>query len=219
MDKVCSKCGERKSLDGFWRDKRGKFGRHSTCTACVTKYHQQPERKRANAECQRLRWVRLEVRQAQAERRQRPEVKQANVECQRKRRQRPEVKQAKREIERERRAFDPQFRLVRLLRDRIRKVLNGTSKSASTEALLGCTFAEFRVIWDHLVIVYGYGPDDGLHVDHLTPCAAFDLTDPEHQAICFHYSNLRPMRAVENMSKGATRPTDAELTDHLMRSI
>jgi hypothetical protein len=41
------------------------------------------------------------------------------------------------------------------------------------------------------------------HVDHIRPCASFDLTDPEQQAICFHYTNLQPLWAIDNIKKGA----------------
>jgi hypothetical protein len=29
------------------------------------------------------------------------------------------------------------------------------------------------------------------------------LTDPEQQKICFHYTNLEPMWAIDNLKKGA----------------
>jgi hypothetical protein len=116
-------------------------------------------------------------------------------------------------------ASDPQFRLARVLRKRIWDALNGTTKSARTEVLLGCTFAEFRVIWDHMVIASGYSSDDDLHIDHLIPCKAFDLTTPEGQQACFHYSNLHPLRAAENIRKGAKRPSNADLTAQLMALI
>ena len=31
------------------------------------------------------------------------------------------------------------------------------------------------------------------HVDHIKPCAKFDLTCEEQQRICFHYTNLQPL--------------------------
>ena len=40
------------------------------------------------------------------------------------------------------------------------------------------------------------------HVDHIKPCFSFDLTDPEQQKICFHYTNLQPLWALENIKKG-----------------
>ena len=39
------------------------------------------------------------------------------------------------------------------------------------------------------------------HLDHIRPCASFDLTDPDQQRQCFHYSNLQPLWASDNLSK------------------
>jgi hypothetical protein len=41
------------------------------------------------------------------------------------------------------------------------------------------------------------------HVDHIRPCASFDLSDKEQVLQCFNWRNLQPMWASENMSKGA----------------
>jgi len=45
---------------------------------------------------------------------------------------------------------------------------------------------------------YGIG---GWEIDHIKPCCHFDLSKPEEQEKCFHYSNLRPLWATENRSK------------------
>lgn len=44
----------------------------------------------------------------------------------------------------------------------------------------------------------------GWHIDHIRPCASFDLTDPEQQKQCSHYTNLQPLWAQDNLDKGAT---------------
>jgi len=48
------------------------------------------------------------------------------------------------------------------------------------------------------------------HLDHVRPCASFDLTKPEEQEKCFHYSNYQPLWAEQNLSKGAKLDYDLE---------
>ena len=45
------------------------------------------------------------------------------------------------------------------------------------------------------------------HVDHIRPCASFDLTNEDEQRICFHYKNLQPLWGPDNLEKGAKDPT------------
>ena len=41
------------------------------------------------------------------------------------------------------------------------------------------------------------------HIDHIRPCASFDLSDFEQQKVCFNWRNLQPLWAVDNLKKGA----------------
>ncbi len=40
-------------------------------------------------------------------------------------------------------------------------------------------------------------------VDHRRPCASFDLSDPEQQRECFHYTNLQPLWVLDHHVKTA----------------
>ena len=97
------------------------------------------------------------------------------------------------------------FKLSELLRNRIRASIKNQNKSASTIELLGCSIDELKqhlekhfkdgMTWDN----YGYY---GWHVDHIIPCANFDLSDSKQQKICFHYTNLQPLWWQDNFKKG-----------------
>jgi hypothetical protein len=39
------------------------------------------------------------------------------------------------------------------------------------------------------------------HIDHIIPCASFDLRCPVQQLACFHYNNLQPLWAEDNIRK------------------
>ena len=96
---------------------------------------------------------------------------------------------------------DASFRMMRVLRCRLRNALQNRSKSTRTLELLGCTVDDLIA---HLESKLLPGQDlKDMQIDHIKPCASFDLTDPEQQRQCFHYSNLQPLTASENMSKGA----------------
>lgn len=99
---------------------------------------------------------------------------------------------------------DTAFRLLCNLRSRLWAAMNGRSKSDATKTLIGCTIPELMqhlesqfkdgMTWDN------YGK---WQVDHRVACANFRLEDPEQQRQCFHFSNLQPLWAEDNQSKGA----------------
>jgi len=104
-----------------------------------------------------------------------------------------------------RRRTDPSFRMLNNLRRRIVLSLKGNSKSANTLKLLGIPNIEF--LWFHLEKSFKPGmtrKNHGKwHIDHIIPCASFDLSKPKEQIKCFHYTNLQALWAHENISKGS----------------
>jgi hypothetical protein len=108
-----------------------------------------------------------------------------------------------------RRETDINFALRHRLRSRIASGLKfkNAKRCGKTEELAGCTiqflkgFIEARFLpgmtWQN---------NREWHLDHIIPCAEFDLRDPIQQKQCFHYSNLKPLWAKDNLRKGKTRP-------------
>ena len=99
---------------------------------------------------------------------------------------------------------DPEYKITRLLRVRLYKALKeqGGHKAQRTIELLGCTIPELK---QHLEAKFHQGmtwDNHGeWHIDHIRPCAVFDLTIPKQQQQCFHYTNLQPLWAEDNLQK------------------
>jgi hypothetical protein len=80
--------------------------------------------------------------------------------------------------------------------------------------LIDCSLDYLR---DHLEVYFLPGMSwancgrGGWHIDHIRPCADFDLTDPAQQRECFHWNNLQPMWEPENNRKGARPETEGEM--------
>jgi hypothetical protein len=101
---------------------------------------------------------------------------------------------------------DINFRILCVLRGRLHSALKGKTKSARTMVLIGCSTEEVRIhlerqfklgmTWDN------WGNGEGCwNIDHIRPCSSYDLTDPEQQKLCFHWTNLQPLWAKDNLIK------------------
>jgi hypothetical protein len=117
---------------------------------------------------------------------------------------RPKIRKYMRTYKRRRLATDPAFKISEYLRRRVRLALAGTPKSGTTENLVGCSWEQLRewieAMFQPNMAWKNYGEWE---VDHIIPCAKFDLTDPEQQRACFHYSNLQPLWGKDNRIKGS----------------
>jgi hypothetical protein len=113
----------------------------------------------------------------------------------------------KQEWSKNKRETNPQFVIMERLRARLRAALNGKQikKVDRTIKLLGCSQIEFIIYIESLF-------SDGMswenrhlwHIDHIRPCMSFDLTDPDQQRECFHYTNLQPLWAEDHRKKTIT---------------
>ena len=105
--------------------------------------------------------------------------------------------------------------IARNLRTRLRDALRtiGQKKRNSTRNLIGCSLMQFR---QHIEKQFtkrmswsNYGKN--WHLDHIVPCAKFDLQNPEHLKICFHFTNYRPLNARRNMSENSRKKINQQL--------
>jgi hypothetical protein len=105
-----------------------------------------------------------------------------------------------------RRIEDIEFAITGRLRSRMRKALfaQGAKRAKASLELIGCSGEYFRAhIEVHFLPGMNWENRKEWHLDHKLPCASFDLTDPQQQLVCFHYSNIRPIWGADNMRKGA----------------
>lgn len=99
------------------------------------------------------------------------------------------------------------FRIKKNLRGRVYVALKRGCKSISTMELLGCSVEEFRSYFESKFTIgmsWEKYLEGGIHIDHIIPCVAFDLTKEDQQKICFHYTNLQPLWATDNLKKGTS---------------
>jgi len=100
----------------------------------------------------------------------------------------------------------PQAKIAANMRSRIRGLLirASTRKKYHTHELIGCSWVLLK---QHLESLFKEGMSwdnygqHGWHIDHIIPCNSFDLTKEEEQRKCFHYTNLQPLWALENILK------------------
>jgi hypothetical protein len=98
-----------------------------------------------------------------------------------------------------------EYKLGLNLRTRLCNALQRNTKSGSAVRDLGCTIEELKVYleskfqtgmtWDNYGL-YGW------HIDHIKPLASFDLTDRKQMLEACHYTNLQPLWAKDNLTKG-----------------
>ena len=223
--KKCTKCGRELPLDQFSRRKRrdGTLTPRPECKGCHN-LGSSLWRKNNPEKCreQSSRWARNNPEKVKAmgarQRREHPEKRREQVA--RWRRANPEKEKAvkrkwcqdnlgrvrlsanKRGMER--RVSDPSFKLAGNIRNAIGVALKNNARTGHTIELLGCSIEYFR---DYLEALFQPGMTwnnwsrTGWHIDHIIPLSYFDMADPEQQKRAWHYTNLQPLWAVDNLRK------------------
>jgi len=225
--KSCTQCQTEKPLEEFFRCAARADGRKAECKECTKERKRDyrsrnPEKaaaclskwKEANVDRVKIHRARDAAKQKEKRRLRpkQPPKKRSSLSAEERTRRRREsyarwYEKHKHEHSRrtkQKRANNPGFRIACNLRKRLSFLVRKASatKTKQTLALLGCPLKSFLLylesLWEPGMSWDNYGE---WHIDHVVPCAIFDLTKPDHQERCFHFSNLQPLWAVDNWRK------------------
>ena len=113
-------------------------------------------------------------------------------------------KHYRRDYEYRRSVEDTNFRVTKNLRNRLRMAIKNKQKVGSAIKDLGCSINEFKsfienqfedgMSWDN------YGE---WHLDHIKPLSSFSLDIKTQFLEAVHHTNLQPLWAYDNISKGS----------------
>lgn len=190
--KACTKCNIVKTLDNYNKAVgKSSDDLKAVCKKCLKLYAQTEDGKKKQA----IRAKRYYDKNAALINQKGKEWRQNNRERSNKRQN---------EYRKKKYAEDPNFKIRCSLRSRVYSVLMNqrVEKTAKTRELIGCTVQE---VMDHLESLFTEGMSwenyGEWHIDHIKPCAKFNLTNVEEQRKCFNYKNLQPLWAEENILK------------------
>lgn len=97
---------------------------------------------------------------------------------------------------------NPEFRILQSCRSRINNIV--ITKTNRTIKLMGCS-SNFLRAWLEFQFTSSMSWENYgayWHIEHVFPCASFDLTSKDEQYKCFNWTNLKPLEAIRNCSKG-----------------
>lgn len=227
-EKVCIACNNSKLhtqfylVDNIVHEKCIKCckGVEYVCKGCNTiknafEFYIRSDTKKPRGECKncilirKQKWRkdnRAHYQKQTSEYRSRPEIKAKQKQMNNAWYAKPENKERKRLRYQERYYNDPKFHIKKVMKSRMRMALKNNQKAGHTLELLGCSIDEFKKWMEYQFDPYMNWENQGSywHMDHIKPCASFDLTKEAEQYTCFHWTNIQPMYGPENISKGET---------------
>lgn len=208
--RVCGCCKKRKLLKDFYQSLISKYGRGNVCKDCkkeqaktyslnnpgkIKEYNKKKYRKNKDIKRQIDKEYYIENKD---------KIKSRIKEY----RSNPETKEKRNKREKIRREEDLNYKINCNLRGRLRHIVRNrnTVIQGTTEELLGCAIDFFIQYIENLfkenMSWHNYGLY-GWHLDHIIPLSSFDLTNIEEQKIAFHYTNIQPLWAKDNLRKGS----------------
>jgi len=217
MEKECSKCQVTKSFDHFPNDPKCSDGKRGTCKNCrLNQWVPQEDEVLSCKICNEEKHHALFANRGKQKPyecktcRNKRDIDKRNLDrdaYNKKQREiynknKDKINETRRKTLQERRDKDPKYRAMMALHCRLYIAVK--EKKGKTLELTGCCKEQLIT---HLESKFTEGMSwenyGKWHIDHIRPCASFDLVEPEEQKKCFHWTNLQPLWAQDNMRKGA----------------
>ena len=126
--KICSRCNQQKSFDEYHKDKKGVFGLKSSCKSCISTYMKSYTQENKEKIKQQGKVYRNNNEE---------KVKQKVKEYQLKHKE--HLYQKSKEYHFQQYHISPYFKIKRLLRDRVSKILGNKGVTKKSNELLGCS--------------------------------------------------------------------------------
>lgn len=227
MNQKCTKCKIEKSVELFNKCKMYKSGYHIYCKDCVKNQRIQYESKKV--------YINDNIRICKLCKIEKPldsftlcnkktnryylTCKICENEKDRKYRDNNKVKiNEKRNIRRrEQYKNNTEYKLKVILRTRFNSVIKRNSKKSSMLDLLGCNIEFFKKWISYQFEDWMSWENHGeWHLDHIRPCASFNISKIEDQKECFHWKNYRPISKEINISKQDKIDEDLILSHNIL---
>jgi hypothetical protein len=200
MIKKCIKCKIEKPFLNFSKNKRQKDGLQKYCKYCHKIYIRQYQRDNKERVLTRIyKWVKNNQEK-------RKNTNKKYYKNNKKKINKKNVKYAKKRYK-----TDIGFKIRINLSNRLRLALNreNVTKIYKTLDYLGISIPEFKKHLEKQFYanfktgeIMSWENKHKWHLDHIIPCSSYDLKQIEAQRKCFHYTNLRPLWAEDNLKKG-----------------
>jgi hypothetical protein len=208
MQKQCIKCNKKQDLINFYNQKASKDGKSPYCKFCHKEYNilrRQKNKKKITKQQQEYRSKHREQLNKNRKKwgQDNPDKVAINA-----KKYREKYRDKINKKRRQKRKNNINFRLRTIISNRIRMALSRGSKNSISYDLTGCSWEHLKLYLESQFTVGMSWDNYGQwHIDHIKPCCSFDLTDIGQQKICFHYTNLQPLWAIDNLKKSGKTPT------------
>ena len=211
MTKVCTKCKIEKSIDEFHRCTRD--GYQSRCKQCRSIKKPNPLADRGLRQCTLCKEIKVLKTDFYERKKGSGLYKSQCKPCYMRRSMdtcdKEKARARARRYYREKQPYqnDLNYKMKLILRTRLNVSIKKNVKRGSAVRDLGCSIAELKAYLESQFeegMTWDNWTRDGWHIDHIVPLFALDLNDPEQVKKACHYTNLRPMWAIDNYRKGGT---------------